>query len=142
MLSATIKDLPLRPLKPDPSHLKGTKCRPHTSMSFLSNARDKAIEFFFQRNDFAKKFGEIQNVDIDSQENQANITILLHGEYTPTTFCAHYCFEDTDEGTMIVINKIESERIMFNELAAWWFKDHTIKKMLPKGTGLFAKILF
>ena len=111
-------------------------------MSFLSNARDKAIEFFFQRNDFAKKFGEIQNVDIDSQENQANITILLHGEYTPTTFCAHYCFEDTDEGTMIVINKIESERIMFNELAAWWFKDHTIKKMLPKGTGLFAKILF
>jgi len=111
-------------------------------MSFLSNARGKAIEFFFQRNDFIKQFGEIQNVDIDSQENQANITILLHGESTPTQLCAHYCFEDSDEGTMIVINKVDSPRVMINEIAAWWFKDNTIKKALPKGTGFFAKILF
>jgi len=111
-------------------------------MSFLSNARDKAIEMFFQRNDFINKFGEILNVDIDSQENQANVTILLHGEFTPTTLCAHYCFEDTDQGTMIVINKVESTRTLVNEIAKWWFKDNTIKKQLPKGTGFFAKILF
>ena len=111
-------------------------------MSFLSNARDKAIEMFFQRNDFINKFGEILNVDIDSQENQANVTILLHGEFTPTTLCAHYCFEDTDQGTMIVINKVESARTLVNEIAKWWFKDNTIKKQLPKGTGYFAKILF
>ena len=111
-------------------------------MSFLSNARDKAIEMFFQRNDFINKFDEILNVDIDSQENQANVTILLHGEFTPTTLCAHYCFEDTDQGTMIVINKVESARTLVNEIAKWWFKDNTIKKQLPKGTGFFAKILF
>ena len=111
-------------------------------MSFLSNARDKAVEFFFQRNDFFKQFGEIQNIDIDSQENQAIITVLLHGEYTPTILYAHYCFEDTEQGTLIVINKIESKRQLVNEIAAWWFKDHAIKKALPKGTGLFAKILF
>ena len=111
-------------------------------MSFLSNARDKAIEMFFQRNDFINKFGEILNVDIDSQENQANVTILLHGEFTPTTLCAHYCFEDTDQGTMIVTNKVESARTLVNEIAKWWFKDNTIKKQLPKGTGFFAKILF
>lgn len=111
-------------------------------MSFLSNARDKAIEMFFQRNDFINKFGEILNVDIDSQENQANVTILLHGEFTPTTLCAHYCFEDTDQGTMIVINKVESARTLVNEIAKCWFKDNTIKKQLPKGTGFFAKILF
>ena len=111
-------------------------------MSFLSNARDKAIEMFFQRNDFINKFGEILNVDLDSQENQANVTILLHGEFTPTTLCAHYCFEDTEQGTMIVINKVDCPRPLINEIAAWWFKDHSIKKALPKGTGLFAKILF
>lgn len=111
-------------------------------MSFLSNARDKAIEMFFQRNDFINRFGEIQNVDIDSLENQANVTILLHGEFTPTILCAHYCFEDTEQGTMIVINKVDSPRPLINEIAAWWFKDHSIKKALPKGTGLFAKILF
>jgi hypothetical protein len=111
-------------------------------MSFLSNARDKAIEMFFQRNDFINKFGEILNVDSDSQENQANVAILLHGEFTPTTLCAHYCFEDTDQGTMIVINKVESARTLVNEIAKWWFKDNTIKKQLPKGTGFFAKILF
>lgn len=111
-------------------------------MSFLSNARDKAIEMFFQRNDFIKRFGEIQSIDIDSQENQANITILLHGEFSPTTLCAHYCFEDTDEGTLIVINKVDSERELINAIAAWWFKNHSIKKALPKGTSLFAKILF
>ena len=111
-------------------------------MSFLSNARDKAIEMFFRRNDFINRFGEIQNVDIVSLENQANVTILLHGEFTPTTLCAHYCFEDTEQGTMIVINKVDSPRPLINEIAAWWFKDHSIKKALPKGTGLFAKILF
>ena len=111
-------------------------------MSFLSNARDKAIEMFFRRNEFINRFGEIQNVDIDSLENQANVTILLHGEFTPTTLCAHYCFEDTEQGTMIVINKVDSPRPLINEIAAGWFKDHSIKKALPKGTGLFAKILF
>jgi len=111
-------------------------------MSFLSNARDKAIEMFFQRNDFIRRFGEIQDIDIDSQENQANVTILLHGEFIPTTVCAHYSFEDTDQGTLIVINKVESERQLINEIAAWWFKDNTFKKALPKGTGFFAKILF
>ena len=111
-------------------------------MSFLSNARDKAIQLFFQRNEFIRKFGEIQDVVIDTLENSANVTILLHGEYVPTTFCAHYCFEDTDEGTLIVINKVESGREMINAIAAWWFRDHSIKKALPRGTGLFAKILF
>jgi hypothetical protein len=111
-------------------------------MSFLSNARDKAIQLFFQRNEFIRKFGEIQDVVIDTLENCANVTILLHGEFIPTTFSAHYCFEDTDEGTLIVINKVESEREMINAIAAWWFRNHSIKKALPRGTGLFAKILF
>jgi hypothetical protein len=43
---------------------------------------------------------------------------------------------------MIVINKVESPRTLINEIATLWFKDHSIKKALPKGTGLFAKILF
>ena len=111
-------------------------------MSFLSNARDKAIAMFFQRNEFIKRFGEIERVDIDSQENHADVTILLHGETVPTTLRAHYYFEDTDEGTQIIINKVCSEREMINVIAAWWFKDHPVKKMLPKGAGLFAKILF
>lgn len=113
-------------------------------MSFLSNARDKAVEFFFQRLDFIKRIGEIKSLDIDSQENQANITILLHGETTPTLLCTHYCFEDTSEGTAIVIDNVTSERELINEIATWWFKDNnnTYKRMLPKGTGLFAKILF
>ena len=113
-------------------------------MSFLSNARDKAVEFFFQRLDIIKRIGEIKNLDIDSQENQANITILLHGENEPTTFCAHYCFEDSLEGTAIVVDNVTSERELISEIAAWWFRDcgYAYKKMLPKGTGLFAKILF
>ena len=111
-------------------------------MSFLSNARDKAIEMFFQRNDFIKRFGEIINLDIDSQENQANIAILLHGETVPTMLCAHYSFEDLPQGTAIVIDNVSSERALINEIAGWWFKDHSYKRMLPKGTGLFAKILF
>ena len=111
-------------------------------MSLLSNARDKAIEMFFQRNDFIKRFGEIKNLDIDSQENQANVSILLHGETEPTILCAHYSFEDTPEGTAIVIDNVSSERELINEITVWWFKNHTYKRMLPKGTGLFAKILF
>lgn len=111
-------------------------------MSFLSNARDKAIELFFQRNEFIKRFGEIQNIDIDSQENQANVTILLHGEFSPTTICMHYGFEDTDQRTLIVINKIESERTLINELGSWLVKNNPIKQALPKGTGIFAKMLF
>jgi len=111
-------------------------------MSFLSNARDKAIRIFFQRNDFIRKFGEVENVDIDSQENHATITILLHGETIATTLVAHYYFQDTEEGTNIVINKVESDREMINVIADWWFKDNPITKTLPKGAGLFAKILF
>ena len=113
-------------------------------MSFLSNARDKAVEIFFQRLDIIKRIGEIKNLDIDSQENLANITIILQGESEPTTLCAHYCFEDTSEGTAIVIDNVTSERELINEIATWWFKDNnnTYKRMLPKGTGLFAKILF
>lgn len=111
-------------------------------MSFLSNARDKAIAMFFQRNDFVKKFGEIESVDIDSQENHADVTILLHGETQPTKLRAYYYFEDTEEGTKIIINKVESERELVNAIVTWWFKDHTVQKLLPKGAGLFAKILF
>lgn len=111
-------------------------------MSFLSNARDKAIKLFFQRNDFINKFGEIENVDIDSQENVATIDILLHGETEPTTLFAHYIFEDSEQGTEIVINKVDCEREMISVIATWWFKSHSIRKTLPKGAGLFAKILF
>ncbi|MBR2094147.1 MAG: hypothetical protein IJ908_00790 [Fibrobacter sp.] len=111
-------------------------------MSFLSNARDKTIKLFFQRNDFIKKFGEIENVDIDTQENIATIAILLHGETEPTTLYAHYYFEDGEQGTEMVISKVDCERELINVIAAWWFKGHTIKKTLPKGAGLFAKILF
>lgn len=111
-------------------------------MSFLSNARDKAIKLYFQRNEYVKRFGELENVDINTDESTATLTILLHGETTSTTVCAHYYFEDSDEGTMIVINRIESEREMINTIAAWWFKDNSIREPLPKGTGLFAKILF
>ena len=94
-------------------------------MCFLSNARDKAIEMFFRRNDFINKFGEIQNVDIDSLENQATVTILLHGEFTPTTLCAHYCFEDTEQGTMIVINKVDSPRMLVNPVPEMFSKTGT-----------------
>ena len=111
-------------------------------MSFLSNARDRTIKLFFQRNNFIKRFGEIENVDIDTQENIATITILLHGESEPTTLYAHYYFEEGEQGTEIVVNKVNSPRELINDIAAWWFKDNTIKKTLPKGAGLFAKILF
>ncbi len=111
-------------------------------MSFLSNARDKAIKLYFQRNEFVKRFGELENIDINTDESTATLTILLHGETNPTTVCTHYYFEDSDEGTMIVINKAESERVMINAIAEWWFKDNSIRGPLPKGTGLFAKILF
>ncbi len=111
-------------------------------MSFLSAARDKAIVMLIQRNDFIKKFGEVQDIDISSDENRACVTVLLHGETKPTTLCAYYHFEDSDEGTIVVINKIESEREMINVIAAWWFKDNSVRMPLPKGTGVFAKILF
>ena len=111
-------------------------------MSFLSNARDKAIKLFFQRNEFINKFGEIESVDIDTQENIATIAILLHGETEPTKLYAHYYFEDGEQGTEIVINKVDCERELINAIATWWFKGNTIKKALPKGAGLFAKILF
>lgn len=111
-------------------------------MSFLSNARDKAIEMFVQRLDIIKRFGEILNIDIESEENRINITMLLKGETTPTKICAYYCFEDTDQSTLIVINKIESERVLINEIAALWLKGAPFKQALPKGTGLFAKMMF
>lgn len=111
-------------------------------MSLLSSARDKAVEMFVQRLDIIKRFGEILNIDIKSEENQIDITMLLKGETTPTTIHAYYCFEDTDQNTLIVINKIESERVLINEIAALWLKSAPFKQALPKGTGFFAKIVF
>ncbi len=111
-------------------------------MSFLSNARDKAVELFIKRSDFVKRLGEICKIAIDSQNNCADITILLHGEEKETSFRAYYSFQDNSQGTEIVFNKITSDRIMIAEAADWWFQNHTLRRELPKSAGLFAKILF
>lgn len=111
-------------------------------MSFLSNARDKAVELFINRSDLVKRFGEIRKVAIDPQNNCADITILLHGEENETKLKAYYFFEDTPRGTEIVFNKVTSDRIMIAEGADWWFQNHTLRRELPKAAGLFAKILF
>lgn len=111
-------------------------------MSFLSSARDKAVEMIISRNDFVKRFGEIQKIAIDSQNNCAEIVILLHGEDKETSLKAYYFFQDSSLGTEIVFNKVTSDREMIAEAADWWFKNHTVKRQLPKTAGLFAKIFF
>lgn len=111
-------------------------------MSLLSNFRDKAVEAFVKNHELVKKFGEVQSVVIDSDKGTADVSVLLHGEIFPIKFRGYYFFDDTDEGTNIVIRKITCERQWIDEALDYWLGDTTLRYKLPGLAGGIAKILF
>lgn len=111
-------------------------------MSLLSKFRDSIVEKFVRNHKLVKKFGEIQSITIDSEKGSATVTVLLHGEPAPMTFYGSYKFEDTDEGTFVVCEKIFCERQWINDALEFYLTDNPIRQVLPKIAGGLAKIIF
>ena len=84
--------------------------------------------------------GEVERI-MNMVDGVILVVDAYEGSMPQTRFVLKKAFEAKVK-PIVVINKVDSPREMINEIAAWWFKDHSIKKALPKGTGLFAKILF
>lgn len=111
-------------------------------MSLLSNLRDRAVEAFVKNHELVKKFGEVQSVAIDSDKGTADVSVLLHGEIFPIKFRAYYFFDDTANGTDIVIRKITCERRWIDEALEYWLGEKTLRYSLPGLAGGLAKVLF
>ena len=84
-------------------------------MSLLGNLRDRAIESFIRKNETVLRFGEIQEVSIDSDARIASVWINLRGETETTLFRGYYGFDEGDKGTELVFEKITCERTWINE---------------------------
>lgn len=111
-------------------------------MSLLSNMRDKAVEAFIKNHPMVKEFGDIASLSINSSEGFADVELMLHGEVRTIKFRGYYYFDDTDNGTDIVIRKITSERKWIDEALAFCFEKTTLRYPLPKIASGLAKILF
>lgn len=111
-------------------------------MSLLSNMRDKAVEAFIKNHPMVKRFGDIASLSINSAEGYADVEMMLHGEPRIIGFRGYYYFDDTDNGTDIVVRKITSDRKWIDEALAFWFEKTTLRYPLPGITGGIAKILF
>ena len=84
-------------------------------MSILSNLRDRAIESFIRKNETVLRFGEIQEVSIDSDARIASVWINLRGETETTLFRGYYGFDEGEKGTELIFEKITCERTWINE---------------------------
>jgi len=111
-------------------------------MSLLSNLRDKAVEAFVKNHELVKKFGDVQSISINSDNGTADVSVLLHGEIFPIKFRGYYYFDDTANGTDIVVRKITSERQWIDEALEYWLGDKTLRYTLPSLAGGLAKVLF
>lgn len=111
-------------------------------MSLLTNLRDKAVEAFVKNNELVKKFGDVQSVIIDSDNGTADVTVLLHGEMFPIRFRGYYYFDDSENGTDIVVRKITCERKWIDEALDYWLGSTTLRYQLPGIAGGLAKVIF
>ena len=111
-------------------------------MSFLSKARDKAIEAVIRKNELVKRFGEIQNLAINSEQGYADISVLLHGEKAPIALRAYYSFNDMGKDTEVSVTSISCDRKWIDEIASYWLENHTLSYTLPGLAGGLAKIFF
>jgi hypothetical protein len=84
-------------------------------MSILSNLRDRAIESFIRKNETVLRFGDIEEVSIDSNSRIADVRIILRGESETTLFRGYYGFDEGEKGTELVVEKIICERTWINE---------------------------
>ena len=111
-------------------------------MSLIGNMRDKAIEAIIRRNEFVRRFGDIQNVSINSEQGYADVSILLHGEPQPTSFRGYYCFNDMGKDTEVVVTSISCGKQWIDEILTYWLEKHTLSYTLPGLTGGIAKFFF
>ena len=119
-------------------------------MSLLTNIRDKAVESFIRKNEMVLRFGEIDEVSIDSDVRIASVKITLRGESQTTLFRGYYGFDDGDKGTELVFEKITCERPWINEVLKLALDGKTLRfpiadysgEKLSGIAGGIAKILF
>ncbi|MBR4916015.1 MAG: hypothetical protein IKZ45_02915 [Fibrobacter sp.] len=119
-------------------------------MSILSNIRDRAVESFIRKNETVQRFGEIDEVFIDSEARIANVKITLRGESQTTLFRGYYGFEDGDKGTELVFDKLTCDRTWINEALKLYMDGRKLRfpiadysgEKLAGITGKFAKIFF
>lgn len=111
-------------------------------MSILTNIRDKAVEALIRRNETIKRFGEIQNISIDSGKGFADISVLLHGEPAPLDFRAYYTFNEMGKDTQVVVSSISCGRLWIDEVIGYWLESHELSYTLPGIAGGIARILF
>ncbi len=111
-------------------------------MSLLSNMRDKAIEALIRKQEIVKRFGDIQNLSINSEQGYADISVLLHGEAAPIPFRAYYNFNDMGKDTQVTVSSISCGRLWIDEIISYWLESHTLSYTLPGIAGGIAKIFF
>ena len=119
-------------------------------MSILSNIRDRAVESFIRKNETVQRFGEIDEVFIDSEARIANVKITLRGESQTTLFRGYYGFEDGEKGTELVFDKLTCDRTWINEALKLYMDGRKLRfpiadysgEKLAGITGKFAKIFF
>ena len=119
-------------------------------MSLLGNLRDRAIESFIRKNETVLRFGEIQEVSIDSDARIASVWINLRGETGTTLFRGYYGFDEGDKGTELIFEKITCERTWINEALKMALNGKTLRfpiadysgEKLSGIAGGIAKILF
>lgn len=119
-------------------------------MSLLGNLRDKAVESFIRRNETVQRFGQIDEVSIDSETRIASVKITLRGESQTTLFRGYYSFGEGEKGTEIVFEKITCERTWIDEAIKMVMKDKAFRfaiadysgDKLAGFAGGVAKILF
>lgn len=119
-------------------------------MSFLGNLRDKAVESIIRKNETVLRFGDIEEISIDSDARIAEVRIVLRGENSATMFRGYYGFDDGEKGPELVVNKITCERVWINEALRMAMDGRTLRfaiadysgDKLAGIAGGIAKILF
>ncbi|MBO7384588.1 MAG: hypothetical protein K6E57_02530 [Fibrobacter sp.] len=111
-------------------------------MSLLGKARDKAVEAIIRKNEFVKRFGDIQSLSINSDQGYADVVVLLHGEKEPITFRGYYSFNDMDKDTELCFTSISCGRRWIDDLLSYWLEGHTLSYTIPGLAGGLAKIFF
>lgn len=111
-------------------------------MSLLNNLRDKAIEKIIRKNEWVQRFGDIQNLTINSDKGYVDVDVLLHGEKEPIAFRAYYILQDMGDHTDFLVSSISCGRIWMDELLSLWLEKTTLQYTLPGVAAGLAKIFF
>ena len=119
-------------------------------MSLLGNLRDRAVESFIRKNEMVLRFGDIEEISIDSNDRIASVRIVLRGESEATLFRGYYGFDEGEKGTEIVVEKITCERTWINEALKLAFNGRSLRipiadysgEKLSGIAGGIAKIIF